>query len=76
MKRESTHQQVATAMNEGWLAGGGFFASIMSGFLLGFIADRIFGLDPVLTVSGIVAGSISGFTRMWIYAREQGQRER
>ena len=76
MKRESTHHQVATAMNEGWLAGGGFFGSIMSGFLLGFGADRIFGMDPVFTVGGIIAGSVAGFTRMWIYAREQGARER
>ncbi|NQV06941.1 AtpZ/AtpI family protein [bacterium] len=47
---------------------GGFFASILSGTLLGLGGDHIFGTDPVLVVLGIIAGSVIGFWRMWTIA--------
>jgi F0F1-type ATP synthase assembly protein I len=40
----------------------------MAGFLLGALADRLFGTYPVLVVIGIIAGSIVGFWRMWTIA--------
>jgi F0F1-type ATP synthase assembly protein I len=45
-----------------------FFGSIMAGFLLGALADRLLGTYPVLVVIGIIAGSIVGFWRMWTIA--------
>lgn len=43
----------------------GFFASILSGFLLGFGLDAWVGMSPLFTVIGIIAGSVIGFWRMW-----------
>ncbi|MBM3694600.1 MAG: AtpZ/AtpI family protein [Actinobacteria bacterium] len=45
-----------------------FFASLLSGFLLGFFADRWLGTGPGLTIFGIFAGAGTGFWRMWQYA--------
>ncbi len=45
-----------------------FFASIMSGFLLGALADWAFGTKPAFIVVGIIAGSVIGFWRMWMIA--------
>jgi len=50
----------------------GFFSSIISGFLLGFLLDRWLGTEPVLVIVGIVAGSITGFLKMWQYAKKAG----
>lgn len=47
-----------------------FFASIMSGLLLGFIADSIFGTRPLFIVIGIITGSVVGFWRMWQIASQ------
>ncbi len=47
-----------------------FFATIMSGFLLGYLGDLWLGTDPVLVVLGIIAGSVTGFWRMWRIANE------
>jgi len=43
----------------------GFFASILSGFLLGFGLDAWIDTQPLFTVVGIIAGSVIGFWRMW-----------
>ncbi|HSM01462.1 MAG TPA: AtpZ/AtpI family protein [Acidimicrobiia bacterium] len=43
----------------------GFFASILSGFLLGFGLDAWIATRPLFTVIGIIAGSVIGFWRMW-----------
>lgn len=69
MKRETTHRQVAAAMSDGWMAGGSFFGSIVSGMLLGYLGDRWLGTEPWLVIAGIVLGAYSGFMRMWGYAR-------
>lgn len=76
MEPESPHRAVVRAVDEGWVTGGGFFASIMSGFLLGYLGDRWLGTDPWLVVSGIVAGSISGFYQLYDYAKRSEQRGR
>ncbi len=49
----------------------GFFATVMSGFLLGFLADWWLGTDPAGVVIGIVAGSVTGFWKMWHIAKRQ-----
>ena len=54
----------------GWVAGGSFFGSIISGTLLGYLADRWLGTDPWLVIIGIVVGSYSGFMRMWQLSKE------
>jgi len=66
MREDSVHRQVTGAVSEGWVDGGAFLGSILSGTLLGWVADRLFGTDPWLVVTGIVVGSISGFYRMWL----------
>ncbi|MGH8928117.1 MAG: AtpZ/AtpI family protein [Acidimicrobiia bacterium] len=50
---------------EAWVAGSAFLGSILSGTLLGYMADLWLGTKPWLIVIGIVAGSFSGFVRMW-----------
>lgn len=65
MRPASAHRQVTQAITEGWMEGGAFVGSILSGFLLGYLADRWLGTDPWLVVIGIIAGSVSGFYQMW-----------
>lgn len=76
MKRESTHRQVTQAVNDGWVAGGAFFGSILSGFLLGYFGDRWLGTEPWLVIVGILAGSYWGFVKLWNYAKEQEAKPR
>jgi len=57
-------------MNEGWLRGGSFAGSILSGALLGYLADWWLGTEPWLVVIGIVVGSYSGFMNMWRWSKE------
>ncbi len=45
-----------------------FFATIMSGFLLGALLDFWLGTRPTFIVLGIIAGSVIGFWRMWTIA--------
>ena len=52
-------------MGRDFIAGGDFFGAIMAGFLLGLGGDFVFGTRPVLVVSGIIAGSITGFYVMF-----------
>lgn len=65
VKSESATRQVAAAMDEGWLQGGSFVSSILSGTFLGLLADRWLGTDPWLVITGILLGSYSGFMMMW-----------
>ena len=76
MKKESAHERVVAAAGDGWAVGGNFFASIMSGFLLGFLGDKWLGTDPLLVVTGIILGSISGFYSMYHWSKEQEKRGR
>ena len=52
------------------MAGGTFFGSILSGSLLGYLADLWLGTDPWLVVTGIIVGSYSGFMRMWELSKQ------
>ncbi len=47
----------------------GFFSSILSGMLLGLAGDWWLGTEPLLVVVGIIAGSMSGFWKMWQIAK-------
>lgn len=76
MRRLSVHEQVTAAIDEGWIEGGAFLGSVLSGFLLGFLADHWLGTRPVLTVIGIVVGSVSGFYQMWRLAGKDVARDR
>ena len=53
------------AISNEFAMAGDFFSSIIAGFLLGFAGDHFLHTDPWLVVSGIVAGSITGFYRMF-----------
>jgi ATP synthase protein I len=70
MKHETSHQHVGRAVSEGWLQGGSFSASILSGTLLGYLADMWLGTAPWLVVVGILLGSYSGFMNMWHYSKK------
>lgn len=65
VKSESATRQVAAAMGDGWIQGGSFLGSILSGTLLGYLADMWLGTEPWLVVTGIVVGSYSGFMNVW-----------
>jgi F0F1-type ATP synthase assembly protein I len=75
VQRESTHQRAASA-GRGWVAGGDFFTSIIAAFLLGFVADKLAGTDPLFTVIGIIVGSVWGFYKMILWSREETARGR
>ncbi|OFW65736.1 MAG: hypothetical protein A2Z12_09530 [Actinobacteria bacterium RBG_16_68_21] len=51
-----------------------FFASIMSGLLLGALGDKAAGTYPLLVVIGIITGSAVGFWRMWQIATRDDDR--
>ncbi|MDH3606360.1 MAG: AtpZ/AtpI family protein [Acidimicrobiia bacterium] len=57
-------------VGQDFINGGDFFGAIMAGFLLGLGADYLFGTQPVLVVSGIIAGSITGFFVMYRHLKD------
>lgn len=65
--RGTYHQELGRAVAAG-VESASFFASIMSGLLLGFVADRVLGTYPSGVVVGIIVGSVVGFWRMWTMA--------
>lgn len=71
MKDESVTRQVGAAVNDGWLAGGSFFSSILAGTLLGLGLDWWLNTTPWFVVGGIVLGAYSGFARTWQALKEQ-----
>jgi F0F1-type ATP synthase assembly protein I len=77
-KRRSNSQPSKGELTSGWVASGAFLGSILSGALLGYLADRWLGTEPWLVVIGIIVGSYSGFMTMWKYSKhmEDVPRER
>ena len=71
----TAHRGAASAVADGWVAGGSFFGSIMAGALLGWLADRWLGTDPWLVVAGIALGSVSAFVRMWALVGKPGGKQ-
>jgi F0F1-type ATP synthase assembly protein I len=66
MDRDTTQQSVGRAMREGgWSHAGSFLASILSGMLLGLLADYWLGTEPWLVVIGSLAGIYAGFVNVW-----------
>ena len=65
MQQDNTHRQVTAAIDDGWMVGGSFVGSILSGTLLGYLADRWLDTAPWMVVVGILLGSYSGFMRLW-----------
>lgn len=65
----TAHRGVTSAVADGWVAGGSFFASIMAGTLIGWLGDHWLSTEPWLLVAGIVLGSANGFYRMWEMVR-------
>lgn len=45
------------------------FGSVMAGMILGLLTDKWLGTDPWFVVIGILAGSYSGFVRLWVYSK-------
>ena len=54
-----------------WGAAGGFFESILAGLILGFGLDWWLNTEPWFVIGGIVAGAVSGFTRMYVFAKKE-----
>lgn len=65
----NAHRDVTSAFSEGWIGGGSFLGSILSGTLLGLLVDSWLGTDPWFVVGGIAVGSYSGFLRVWHYSK-------
>jgi len=63
---------IVGSVGQDFIAGGDFFGAIMAGFLLGLGGDYVFGTRPVLVVSGIIAGSITGFFVMFRHLKKVG----
>ena len=71
MKNEAPKSQFGAALSEGWMEGGTFLGSILSGALLGFLADLWLGTDPWLIIVGILLGAYSGFMKIfWEYSKK------
>jgi len=75
VKVMTPHRAAAAAASQGFVAGGGFFSSIMAGVLLGWLLDRWLGTDPWFIIAGIVLGAINGFYRMHEYAKAEEAKE-
>ena len=73
MKPQTIHQEVGRAIDEGWFKGGAFSGSILSGMLLGLLADHWLGTEPWLVVTGSLLGIYSGFVQMWNYSKKIGE---
>ena len=67
--------QLNSAVGQGWVEGGSFFGSLISGLIMGYLADRWLGTSPWLVVAGVLLGAYAGFMRVWRYAQVQGERE-
>lgn len=61
------HEEIGRQVAAGYESAS-FFATLMSGFLLGYLTDIWLGTDPVFVVLGITAGSVIAFWRMWVIA--------
>jgi F0F1-type ATP synthase assembly protein I len=46
-----------------------FFSSAAAGLLLGLGIDWLAGTSPWFTIVGVVAGFVSGFTKLWVASR-------
>jgi F0F1-type ATP synthase assembly protein I len=55
-------------------ASGLFFGAIMAGMLIGLGLDAWLDTEPWLVVIGIIAGSATGFWRMWVISQEEDAR--
>ena len=53
------------AIGEGSSQAFDFFASVISGMLLGLGFDWVFGTAPILVIIGVIAGFVAGFAKLW-----------
>lgn len=74
MTDNSPQEQVRSAVTVGWMEGGSFFGSILSGTLLGYFADQWLGTEPWLVIVGILLGTYSGWLRVWHYSKKMLER--
>lgn len=75
MNDDTIHQHVGRAIHEGWGRSGAFAGSILSGALLGLLADRWLGTEPWLAVIGSLLGIYSGFMNVWRWSKEMEEAE-
>ncbi|HLT96291.1 MAG TPA: AtpZ/AtpI family protein [Acidimicrobiia bacterium] len=64
-------KQIGAAIDDGWLEGGSFLGSILSGTLLGLGLDWWLDTAPWFVIVGIVLGAYSAFARLWSQMKEQ-----
>ena len=70
MNPNSSRASEVASSAEGWVNGGAFLGSILSGTLIGYLLDLWLETDPWLVVIGILFGSYSGFIRMWHLSKQ------
>jgi F0F1-type ATP synthase assembly protein I len=68
---ETAHQQVTSAVSDGWIGAGSLTATILSAFLIGYLLDKWWGTDPWFTVFFIIVGFVGGFFKMMAWYKEQ-----
>ena len=71
---KNAHTQVTSAVRDGWAGAGNFSATILSGFLVGFLVDKWLGTDPWFTVGLIIVASVGAFYRMMNWYKDQYER--
>ena len=76
MRDETINQSVGRAVSEGWSRSGAFAGSIISGTLLGLLADNGWVPSPGWSVIGALVGSYSGFMNMWRWSKEMEMADR
>ncbi len=76
MRDETMNQSVGRAVSDGWGRSGAFAGSIISGTLLGLLADNWLGTEPWLVVTGVLVGTYSGFMNMWRWSKEMETADR
>jgi F0F1-type ATP synthase assembly protein I len=65
MDRETSDQSFGRVVSRDWSQAGSFLGSILSGMLLGLLADQWLGTEPWLVVIGSLAGIYAGFVNVW-----------
>lgn len=70
MNHDTPNKNDRSASYDGWTHASSFVSSILSGAILGYLADMWLDTAPWLVVIGIVLGSYSGFMKMWEHAKE------
>jgi F0F1-type ATP synthase assembly protein I len=69
MSPDAPRSQLTDALSSAWDPAGAFLGSILSGLLVGYLADRWLDTGPWLLLVGFGLGCYSGFMRLWALSK-------